>query len=512
MLRPALLTLTLALTALGTAAADKVLTGAFDVGPGGAPQLFNPLTNSAGYTWLNKYYSTLVLYDAGFKKISGDLASSWTIADGGKSYTFVLRDGVKWHDGTPFTSKDVKFSLNLANNPDTGSLFAAKFNNIKSIQTPNARTVILTLSKPNAALLDGLTGFMILPEHLLSKIAPKDLRTSAWWRTNPVGTGPFMWSRYVPDQYVELKANPNYFKGRPKLDRLINRYFKEPAAAVLALKSGDIQFTYLSLDDTKSVQGSGVNVISGPSQVVNFIGFNGTDPRFSDVRVRQAVEYAIDKATIIKQLYGGGADLASCVMTNTKYQPKGLNAYAYDAAKAKALLTAAKWNSGDTVELMTYYGDQLSKDVLVTIQQMLAQVGMKVTPRFVDTPTYNQTLDKAKPTFGMVYAGSANGPDPDVLYPNLGSAFAPPNGTNRMRVDVPAIDKAFDDGQAQTQAAQRTRIYQNLCSVSNQQLPWDTLWTAKRFGGASSSLVNFVWTPAPGGGRYDDHAEDWDIK
>ena len=104
-----------------------------------------------------------MLYDPAFKKISGDLASSWTVADGGKKYTFVLRDGVKWHDGRPFTSADVKFSLKLANNPDSGSGFAAKFGNITKIQTPNARTVVITLSKPNAALLDAMTNFMILP-------------------------------------------------------------------------------------------------------------------------------------------------------------------------------------------------------------------------------------------------------------------------------------------------------------------------------------------------------------
>lgn len=504
--------LSLALTAAaltGAASADKVLTGAFDQGPGGAPQAFNPLTNTAGFTWLNKYFSTLVLYDVNFKKISGDLASSWTVADNGKKYTFVLRDGVKWHDGTPFTAKDVKFSIELANNPDSGSGFAAKFGNITNIQA-SGRTVILTLSKPNAALLDALTNFMILPEHLLAKIPAKELRNSAWWRTNPVGTGPFMWSKYVPDQYVELKANPSYYKGKPKLDRLVNRYFKEQASAVLALKSGDIDFSYLTLDDTKALAGANVNIIQGPSQVVNYLGFNNADPRFKDVRIRQAVLMAIDRATIVKQLYGGGAQVASCPLTLDKFVPKGLNPYGYDVAKAKQLLQDAKWDSNQTVEVMTYYGDQLSKDVLVTLQQMLAQVGFKIAPRFVDVPTYNQATSGTG--FAMVYAGIGNGPDPDTLYPSMHSAFIPPNGTNRMRINIPALDKLLEQGQQATSPAARTKIYQDMCKLANQQLPWDSLWTAQRFGGASKKLVTFVWTPAPAGGRYDDHAEDWDIK
>lgn len=510
MLKRSLLGLTLALCTLGTASADKVITGAFDQGPGGAPQLFNPLTNTAGFTWLNKYYSTLVLYDMNFKKISGDLATSWVVADGGKKFTFILRDGVKWHDGTPFTSKDVKFSIDLANNPDSGSGFAAKFGNIKGIQTPNARTVVLTLSKPNAALLDALTNFMILPSHLLSKIPAKELRNSAWWRTNPVGTGPFMWSKYVPDQYVELKANPSYYKGKPKIDRLVNRYFKEQAAAVLALKSGDIDFTYLTLDDTKTLAGANVNIIAGPSQVANYLGFNNGDPLFKDVRIRQAIMQAIDRATIVKQLYGGGAELANCPVTNAKFVPKGINTFPYDPDKAKQLLQAAGWNSNQNVEVMTYYGDQLSKDVLITIQQMLAQVGFKVTPRFVDVPTYNQIT--AGNGFQMVYAGIGNGPDPDTLYPSMHSDFIPPNGTNRMKVQIPALNTLFEQGQQTISPAARAKIYQSMCALVNQNLPWDVLWTAKRFGGANKNLQNFVWTPAPAGGRYQDNAEDWDIR
>ncbi|MGI8748926.1 MAG: ABC transporter substrate-binding protein, partial [Deinococcus sp.] len=346
--------------------------------------------------------------------------------------------------------------------------------------------------------------------HELSKIPAKELRTSAWWRTNPVGTGPFVWSRYVPDQYVELKADPNYFKGRPKVDRLVNRYFKEQASAVLALKSGDIDFTYLTLDDTKTLGNANVNILNGPSQVVNYLGFNNNDPRFKDVRMRQALMQAIDRATIVKQLYGSGAELANCPVTNNKYEPKGLNSYPYDPAKARQLLQAAKWNGDENVEVMTYYGDQLSKDVLVTLQQMLAQVGFKMTPRFVDVPTYNQVTSGTN--FGMVYAGIGNGPDPDTLYPSMHSDFIPPNGTNRMRINNPALNRLFERAQETTADATRTKAYQDMCKLANDQLPWDVLWTAKRFGAASKNLVNFVWTPAPGGGRYDDHAEDWDIR
>ncbi|MDI6438807.1 ABC transporter substrate-binding protein, partial [Enterobacter hormaechei] len=188
-------------------------------------------------------FSTLVLYDVNFRLLQGDLAKSWSVSSDGLRYTFRLRESVTWHDGKPFTSKDVKFTLDIARNPEVASSFLAKLEMVKSVETPNATTVVVNLSRPNAALLDALTQMMILPEHHLGNVALKDLRTSQWWSTNPVGTGLFKWSKYVPDQYVELVAFDQYWRGRPKLDKLVNRYFKESGSAVLALRSGDIQFT-----------------------------------------------------------------------------------------------------------------------------------------------------------------------------------------------------------------------------------------------------------------------------
>ncbi len=116
------------------------------------------------------------------------------------------------------------------------------------------------------------------------------------------------------------------------------------------------------------------------------------------------------------------------------YVPKNVNRYAYDPAKARQLLQAAGWNTSQNVEVITYYNDQLSKDVLVTLQQMFAQVGLKITPRFLDTPSYNQATSGTG--FSLVYAGIGNGPDPDTLYPSMHSDFMPPNGTKETETNV----------------------------------------------------------------------------
>lgn len=511
MLPASWLTLALGL-AMPAWAADKVLVGAFDLGPGGNPQKFNPLTASAGFTWYNKYFGTLALYDAGFQQISGDLAQSWLVSPDGKAITFKLRKDVKWHDGKPLVAKDVKFTIDLARHPDSGSAFAARLDGISSVRVPDDETVVLELATANTAILDTLTSLMILPAHHLAHLSPKDLRNSDWWQKTPVGTGPFRWHSYVPDQYVELAANPHYYRGRPKLDKLVNRYFKDGGTAAIALQAGEIQFSYLTLDQVKgSPQPASFKAVSGASQVLNYLGFNNKDPRFKDVRVRQAMLMAIDRQAIIKNLYSGQAQAGDCIYTQKQFLPAGLNPYAYDPSKARKLLAEAGWaqDKNSPIELLTYYGDQLSKDVAAVIQAQLAEIGVLLRPRFVDAPTFTKQVDAGK--FALVFAGAGNGPEPDSMAPLMDSAFVPPKGLNRMRINIPELDQLFDAGRKEVNPAKRPAIYQNVCQLTNAQLPLAPLWVTNRFGGISTKVQNMVWTPAPGGGRYHDNAESWTL-
>ncbi len=454
------------------------LTGGFDVGPGGSPAQFYPPSMGAGYVWLEKYFSKLVVYDVGFTKMQGELAESWTISADAKTFTFKLRPNVKWHDGTAFTSDDVKFSVELAKNPDSQNVYQPKYTDIADIATPDPLTAVITTNKPNVALMDAMVFVFMLPKHALGSIALKDLPKSDWWYTNPIGTGPFKWSKYVPDQYVELVANDTYWRGRPKLDKLINRYFKESGSALIALQKGEIQFTYVTLDESALVkQNANLTLIPGPSQVENYLQFNLKDPRFQDVRVRQAFMYAIDRATIVSQLFKGAAVVTPCVFDNPKYQPKDANPYTYDVNKAKQLLKDANWDAikGQPIELLTYYADQLSQDILVTIQQQLAAVGVQITIKAVDVPTFNGFTNKAAPQFTLYYAGGANGADPDVTSIYFLSTAVPPSGSNRGFWSNADEDKAYTDGRAEADPTKRATDYQNACKIQNDQLPWAPL-------------------------------------
>jgi len=493
------------------------ITGGFDVGPGGFQGNFNPLAATSGFAWLVTYFEPLVIYDEKLEKVIGALADSYEVSADQKVYSFTLADA-NWHDGKPFTSKDVKFTIELAKNENAGSVFAGRLSAIETIETPDDRTVVINLSAATSSMLDVLTKVMILPEHALASIPAEQIAKNAWWSTSPIGTGPFKFTQYVADQYVELAANPDYRGGKPATEKLINRYFANPAAAIAALRSGEIQFTYIDSNDVSIFNGdTAFKVIEGDSYVLNYIGFNQEVPLWKDLKVRQAVMHAIDRNAIIQSLYGGAAKPANCVYVADHLVPEGLDQYAYDPEKAKQLLTEAGWddiNGDKPITILTYYTSPLATNTLAAMQAMLAQIGINIVPRAVDTATYNSIVYQQSGNegeFPLIYAGIQNGPDASNINIGLNEKQIPPAGANLMHVRMQEVTDAIDAALAETDEAKRNVRFQDICKATNTNLPWATMWVASRYGVASTKLKDFVWNPAPGGGPYQAHPEKWSI-
>ena len=487
------------------------MTGAFDEGPGGQPEIFNPLTVTAGATWLQTYYTPLLRYDIKFQKQVPALAQSWSVSSDARQYTFKLRKGVLWHDGQPFTSADAKFTLELAVNPASASVIGKNLPPISSIESPDDATLVVKLDTPDVTVLNTLTTLVMLPKHALSQFSASDLVKSDWWRTKPVGTGPFQWSSYTPGQFTELAAFDKYMDGRPKLDKLINRYFTEPGSAVIALRKGDIQYDYLSLDDAQAIMNdSKFRVITASSMVVNYLGFNLHQARFQNLKVRQAFLHAIDRKTIIQRLYKGGATLVNGPYDNPKYQDKNAESYDYDVSKAKQLLKDASWDSikGAPIEILSYYTDQLSTSVLTTFQQLLGKAGISVTIRQVDSPTFQSITNSGK--FDMFFGGRTNGPDPDSIRTAFISTATPPSGQNYIGLNIPALDQLLTKGRQEVDATERASTYQQVYKLFSEQLPIAPMWVAKRYGGVSANVKNFVWAPVSND-FYQANWQDWGL-
>lgn len=510
-----LLVLAIPLTvSLAQDTSGNTLIGAFDIGPGGAPGV-RPYMDTAGRTWLSKIWSTLVVWNSDISAPEPELATDWSSNDDYTVWTFNLRDGVTWHDGEPFTAADVVFSYNLAVNPDAATQFSGfsqlSPTTVSEVRAVDDLTVEFVLTAANPRLPYNLMLLWILPEHALADLAPADYQTTEWFFTDAIGTGPFMHEEFQRDQFWSLVANPNYWRGQPKLDRLINRYFADETSAILALEAGEIQFSYASGDVALGFEGNeSYQVFSGPSGVTNYMIFNERDARFADARVRQAFLYAIDRQAIAETVLRGTAQVVPCIGAFPNMYPEGLNDYAYNPDMARQLLADAGFDASQPVEVVTYYDSQFHSDALAAIQAFLADVGITITPIKQDVPTYNSyfyTGEGWTISYRGIAAGMANFPFP--FYEVGGQPTtdgAPLSGTEYPELTA-LLAQARVEGDPEAYAG----LLQDICAYQNANATEGYMWTAIRFGVASSSLQDFYWFPAPAGGPYNDHAELWSV-
>jgi peptide/nickel transport system substrate-binding protein len=247
---------------------------------------------------LSPHYSTLLKYDRNdFSKIIGDLADSWTVSPDRLTYTFKLRPGVKFHDGSDFSSADIKATFDRLRDPPAGITSARKgqFSSIESIETPSADTVVFKLNRTNPAAL-----IMFASPWNCVYSAKKLAQDPAWYNTNVMGTGPFVFEEYSKGSHWSAKRFDQYFlQGKPYLDG-IRAFFISGAGVVNALAGGQVDgifFLVAPPDQTrlKSLRGDAIQLDSGTFNITNFVTVNTRKPPFNDARVRKALSLAIDR-------------------------------------------------------------------------------------------------------------------------------------------------------------------------------------------------------------------------
>lgn len=421
------------------------------------------------------------------------LAVSWNTTDGGKTWTIDLRHGVKWQDGAPFTAADVVFTFNTYANPKVGSRWSSKVGSVegyKAFQAGTADhlsgivavddyTVRVTLSQPNPNWMRLEQPYVvILPKHILGNVAPDKIISDPFW-THRIGTGPFKWESYVPGESVTLVKNPDYFLGAPKLDKIIYTNYASASAELAALQSGALdEITYeasiLPVTDIAHYQAlPNVTVVPENSGAPIYIRINFKDPDFADVRVREAMMYAINRAGIIKSLFKGQTQVRNSLFTADWATASDLNPYPYDPAKAKELLKAAGYDTSKTHDFVYYYSDTLTQNVITAIQAYLAQVGIKIAPRHVSPATINQMYMDGSWQLGYVALGQ--GLDPSTAEPAIqcGSVLS-------MGYCNKEVDSLFTKGMSVSGRAARAPIYQQISTILNKELPGIWLWQQVR--------------------------------
>jgi len=319
------------------------------------PDSLSPLISytQAGYEIFSVLYDSLVALDENYEAVP-DLAKEWTISDDKLEWTFKLRNDVKWHDGVPFTSEDVKFSYELMLANQLG-MYAGYLTGIDSVECPDDYTVIIKTLQPKANLL--VLSAIILPKHIWSKVSADEYET--WPNENPVGTGPFKFGEFKAGEYIKLVANDDYFEVRPYIDELIYVFYANTNVMALSLKLREIDAaTNFSANQLPFLKkNANLEVISAVSLGFTDISFNcwqdpasKGNPILMDKKVRQAIELCIDKQKILDMVYAGQGTVGTTLVPHEgfyHYEPAGNELRSYNLERAKKLLDDAGYKDND---------------------------------------------------------------------------------------------------------------------------------------------------------------------
>jgi peptide/nickel transport system substrate-binding protein len=502
---------------------DGGATGGGSGKPNAAATEYCYIVNGGSQYELNRMVDArLITLSADLQGFVGDVAESWDVKD--TTVTFKLNPKAKWHDGTPLTSKDVAFTLNVLTDPASTSRWGNAFKHIQGydeaqkatsptsltgIATPDDQTVVLTLTQPDSGLLNGFMFVNLLPEHILGKVARADLPTQPFWTKGRIGAGPFKFNQLVEGERIEMEAFADYHLGAPKISKLNLLFFASFETSLAAFQQGTNLVAPFTVNDVNVVKGiSGAEIVTTPAGV-GAIWFNVKQPELSDKRVRQAMAYAIDKKTICEQLFQGYADPVSTEIPYVKWaQPTDANPYNYDPDTAKKLLSDAGWKNDKTFTLWYYYPDQVTATVMEAIQQYLAAVNVKVDLRF-DDGSGVRTQQVKDGTWEMIYGSFGAQPAPS----SLSVVWGPP-GLANFTYSSDAFNAEMDAALKTYDQAEQAKHYQAAIKILNDDSPWIWLFNRKNLIAVHTDKLTTGSTPAwgPANIMYENHAQDWTVK
>lgn len=396
------------------------------------------------------------------------------------AYTFVLRPGLLFTDGTPLTSEDVVYTYKSIIDGNIASPFKAAFDRVKDVTAPAPDTVRIELKEPYAPFLT------MLARGIVSKRAA-EAKGDAFGK-DPVCVGAYRLLRFVPDSVVELAANPSYFGGAPKNSGIEFQIIKDDNIRVLKLMKGDVDIVQNAIPAMlleSVLKNSAIEKQEGTGIVMTYMGFNLTDPILSKQKVREALAYAIDRDEVISHRWKGMAVKANSILApgNWAYDPN-LPQYAYDPAKAQKLLDEAGYKDPDgdgpkkRFELL--YKTSTSKDridIARMIAHQLEKVGIGVRVEPYEWGTFYRDVSKGNfQIYSLSWVGVV---EPDIFYDVFHSSRMPPDGLNRGHYKNAKIDKLVSDGRVTLDQEKRRAIYAEVQKILFDELPFVPLWYEK---------------------------------
>ncbi|WP_236775441.1 peptide ABC transporter substrate-binding protein [Agrobacterium tumefaciens] len=485
------------------------------IGMSQEPTKFNPLSPHIEVDEAIYYqiYSSLWRADPKGDFLPDLAAEMPTVANGGISadgtqWRVKLRKDVKWHDGTPFTAEDVKFNLDLINDPKFTASSRAGHKLVKDVTVVSPSELTWRMDRAFTPYMSILARTFFIPKHLLEK--ELDLNNTKFV-TAPVGTGPFQWEERLAGDHISLKANPDYHGEGPYLERLIVKYIPDVTAMYVQFQTGGIQYVGLqgiSADryaEAKTLPDK--TIVPAPLSMIEVISFNLGIPIFKDPAVRQALYLALDKQSIIDALYYGLPKPTESFLPQESWAfNPDLQQHSYDLEKAQKTLEDAGWKMGgdgvrekDGLRLefscSTTVGNSLREQMQQLLQQSWQQIGVKVVIKNMPAAMLwgdYYTLSQ----FDTVIAGIpfSNSGDPDVTDSFSGDYIPAKTGTghNSFQYQNPDVDPLLASSVSETDREKRKAAYFRIQEIIRNDLPYLPVFQYVMINGISATLQGYA--------------------
>lgn len=480
--------------------------GVLIVGQIAEPKALDPAAVTAvnDFRILMNVYDGLVRYKDGTLETEPSLATSWDISEDGTVYTFTLREGVKFHDGSDFNADAVKFNFDRMLKEDhpyhnTGPFpLSFFFSAVQNVEVIDPLTVKFTLNAPYAPFLSNLaypTGLIVSPAAVE--------KHGAEFGRNPSGTGPFKFAEWRSNEAVVVEANPDYWDGATELQAVVFRPITDANTRTAEMLAGGIDMMVeVPPVALSKFEGDAFHLVEQAGPHVWFLILNAKEGPFADKRVRQAANYAINKEALVNDVLEGTAAVAAGPTPPAfawAYN-KTLQPYAYDPEKAKALLAEAGAEGAELTFYVTEGGSGMLDPIAMgtAIQADLQAVGLKVK---IETYEWNTFLGQVNPGLEgkadmAEMAWMTN--DPDTL-PYLAlrtEAWPDKGGFNSGYYSNPKVDELLEAARAATDQDERAKLYQEMQTIVQEDAPWVFVANWKQNAVTSDKVDNFALQPS----------------
>lgn len=421
---------------------------------GGEPDQLDPHKTTSYFSFqvLENVYDTLVEPDENLE-MQPALAESWELSEDQLTWTFTLQDGVSFHDGSEMTSEDVVYSFNRIIEEELATAY--RFASVEKVTAPDPRTVEIRVSAPTPNLLSSIGGFKGVA------IVEEQNAESGDITTAPVGTGPYELAQFTSGDHIDLEAHADYWGEAPEIPTIRYRFISEGSTALAALKAGEIAWTdSIPPQQVEALTGDdAVAVDVVPSNDYWYLALNQAREPFDDVRVRQAIAYAIDREAIAQVTSYGTAQVNQLAIPEDSTWYTAYDTYSLDQQMAQDLLAEAGVEDL-SMELMVSSDYPETVDAAQVIADSLAEVGIDLKIRSLDFGTWLDEQNQGN--FDMLYMGWLGNIDPNDFYYSQHHSEGSSNAQGYSNAEV---DRLLDEGRTETDEDRRQEVYDEAATI-----------------------------------------------